>query len=62
MICGDDLLLGVCLAVISDKEDKEIFEMLYMKYRLILLDDAYNIIKEYPSFKLDDIAFAVEKQ
>lgn len=46
-VSGDVLLLDLCLSVISDAEKAELFEMLYRKYRLVLIDDAYRIIKDF---------------
>ncbi len=33
--------------MITDAEKAELFETLYKKYRLVLIDDAYRIIKDY---------------
>ncbi len=42
---GDDLLLEMYISAINSPEDRELFEMLYDKYRLILIDDAFAILK-----------------
>ena len=40
------MLLQVYISAINDTDDLALFELLYDKYRLLLIDDAYAIVKD----------------
>lgn len=40
------MLLEIYVSAINDPDDLALFELLYDKYRLILIDDAYAIVKD----------------